>query len=321
MREVFTPYRQLERKATHPPFFTPKYICLDFGVDTISRGFYWNRSTKVNGKASFHVNYHYSSTPTKWFIEKLPHLYAKIMQKSKCFRVFSEEYFTKNPFIGFTFYLADADILTPKDVTILNNFVPGGKNAEWCTVKKPTAKYLLLNLLACYGNDVDMLNLVDQHVGKQRIKSANCWTFVVSTCRDIVVCNRQHEYPGDRSTLTDRYDPKFSLVGNATLNYVQRLKKEGVFVEKDWSGNKPISLKKRMKYLQQALDFLRNKRMTFIPQENMLIRYDPLNDRVTVFRSFALQGLKKRLCEKVPTNIDPTSLNIDFNGQIEYKTI
>jgi hypothetical protein len=336
MKEVFIPYQQDERKANYPPFFTPKYVCLDFGISNPNpplseiTGLCWNRYTITVNEARFYITIGNNQIRTAWFIEKLPNLYAQIMQTPNFFECdFGNSPSTFHKKIleqhGFSFDLAKANILTPKDVKILSNFVPGGKDAQWCEVNQEKNRYLLFNLVACYGNDTDMLGLVDQHVEKQMIKSPGCNDFfVVSTCRDIVVVNNQHKYPDDRWTITDRDDPHFSAVGQATLNYVQQLKKESVFIEKNWKSNEPMPLKKRMRKVQQALSFLKKERMTFIKQNNQLIRYDLLNRyTVAVFTDNTLRtsGTLKKQLHAIPKNIDPKSLKVADNGQIEYKTI
>lgn len=336
MKEVDNFYPQNERKTIHSPFFTPKYACLDFGTTNPDppigegTGLCWNRSTKAESGACFSIICCDHRIPTEWFIKKLPHLYAKIMQTPKFFECdfsYSPSTFHKKILEqhGFSFDLAKADILTPKDLKIVSNFVPGGKDAKWCEVKQEKNRYLLFNLIACYGKDTKLLKLIDQHVGKQTIKSSSDWrTFVVSTCRDIVVCNRQHESPGNRCTITDRYDPHFSAVGQATLNYMQQLKKENVFVEKNWKSNKPMPLTKRIKKMQQALSFLKRERMTFIKQNDQLIRYDVLNKcTVAVFtdNTFRTSGILEKQLHTIPKNIDPKSLKIATDRQIEYKTI
>jgi hypothetical protein len=325
MREKNTVYPHNNRVANYPPFFTPQYVCLDFGTSNPNpppnevAGLYWNRSKKTSNNASFYIAIEENFLRTGWLIEKLPHLYATIMQKLNYFKICYETYGTKDdkdsPSIGFTFDLADVDILTPKDIAILGNFVPDRKNGEWCIVKRTKSKYLLFNLLACYGNDVDMLNLIDQHVEKQIIKgSGDTADFIVSTCRDIIVYGA--------CAITDRHDPHFSTVGKATLDYVQRLKKEGVFVEKDWNGKKLISLKKRTKKLQQALSFLKHKRMTFIAKDKSLIRHDLLSNTVKVVTYRHMDGGRLNVkTYSVPVNIDLKSLKVAANGQIEYKTI
>lgn len=325
-------FMKSERRTDYPPFFTKGYACLDFGTDitmtmiydaTKTTGLCWNRITKSaedSWVTRFFVQCENRYLPTGYFARVLPKLYAKIMQKSASFVYEKSITFSQPPQPGkkfsqcctgpaFTIDLVKTDILTKDDVTLLNTFLPNGKYQKWFDMPKKYG-YFLLNMLACYGSPHALLNEIDDQVGKYKIKWEGVGNVQASRCTENI--NLLVKKNNTIITFTEYgiFQP-LSPTAQATLNYLAQLKKEGVFVEKDWHNK--TDLKKRVKRYEQAIKFLRHKRMTWTIQNRFLIRHDSLSNTISVFE--AQKDLLKIIDQPVSPSIDPHSIKVYFDAE------
>ncbi len=326
----FINYEKSDRRITYKPFFTKTHACFDFGTDITmtmiyETGLCWNRITKNTEDSMttrFFVWCENRYLPTGYFARVLPDLYAKIMKKSASFVYERSIIFYQPPKPGrnrarwasgpaFTIDLVQTDILTENDVSFLSTFLPNGKYQKWFDIPKKHG-YALLNVLACYGSPRTLLDEIDNQVGKYKTKWKGLGNVHASHCIEYVevLLGKAGEYI---SFTEDNIFQRLSATARATLDYIVQLKKEGVFFEKDW--NNGIDLKKRIKLYNQAIQFLRHKRMTWLVKDkHHLIRYDRLSNMVALFKYGAAYGanLTKIVEQKVSSTIDLNSIQIIF---------
>ena len=301
-----TSYEHSKRKTKYAPFFTKNYVCIDFGLErgnlhdqNILTGISWRRLTREMSEMRLFINSDGKNVPTGWFARMVPGLYEKVMhQKGRVDTCILHD---------FNVNIMQPEILLPKDVHILSRFMPHGTHADWNELKDKKYRYLLLNILAWYGSSDALLNYLDMRLGVQKVALPNWGTFFMSRSRDIISFREKKNNVGP--VLTDRYDSPLSTFAQTTLGYIAQLKKESVFVEKDWLFN----VKKRIKLWSQAAKFLQSKRLIFIPQDNHLMRYDSLSQSVTVFSILKDETVRlyvQARMVKFPNHINLSSLRL-----------
>jgi hypothetical protein len=168
--------------------------------------------------------------------------------------------------------------------------------------------FLSLTIAARYDRKALFQDLVEMCVGNRRIELPNHDFCCISNIDDAIEI--------DQPDADHLYGMKIeeSDFAKATAIYLELLQQDDIFSKENWSGN----LHSRMAEWQWHVDFLRDKRATLFMQKDKLIRYDLLDNTITIF-AYEKNGSKIRFAEPryatVPKNINPYSIRLEDNEQ------